>query len=184
MWMAPVELAQLHAVLLGLGPRSGLEWGAGGSTRWVLEQIPTLERYVSVEHDEAWHARVAGELDDPRLVLHHVAPNVEPPFRTWRNRRERRSVLQWRLGCEHDPAWMADYVAHPRSLGLGPYDFVLVDGRARVFCIEEGYRLLRPGGVVVVHDGQRPEYAPVLDRLGAVRLNPWEQGQVVVVRKP
>lgn len=185
-WMDDVELSQLHAIVAATGPRAGLEWGAGGSTRWMLEHVATLERYVSIEHDAEWHAKVAGELVDPRLELHHVAPNVDPPGTTWSNRKEKRAILQWRDGCEDDPTWMADYVAAPRALGLAPgdVDFVLVDGRARVHCIREGYALLAPGGVLVLHDGERKRYRATLEALGAVFLQPYRQGQIVVIRKP
>ena len=183
-WMADIELSQLQAVLAALGPRTGVEWGAGGSTRWVLEHVPTIERYTSIEHDGQWHGKVAAELDDPRLDLHHVAPNVASPGSTWSNRREQRAILAWRDGCEDDPSWMADYVARPRAAGVADVDFVLVDGRARIYCIAEGFDLLRPGGVLVVHDGQRERYRDTLRALGAVFLEPYRQGQIVVVRKP
>ena len=79
---------------------------------------------------------------------------------------------------------MADYVARPGQLGM-EFDFVLVDGRARIHCLVEGWKLLRPGGVILIHDAQRPEYHDTVRSLGrAVFLEPWEQGQICFVRKP
>src|SRR5690606_23311288 len=77
------------------------------------------------------------------------------------------------------------YVDFPASLDT-IFDFVFIDGRARSFCIEAGWPLLRSGGVLVVHDAQRPAYHPALARLGArpVFLEPFRSGQICLVRKP
>jgi hypothetical protein len=183
-WMDPYELSQMHAVIAAIAPRVGLEWGSGGSTKWMLENVPSLERYVSIEHNEAWYEKVRDQLDDDRLILEHVMPNVPSPGPTWQTRAEHRAVKAWRLACEQDPSYMVDYVARPRQLDVGPYDFILVDGRARCPCMREGMELLRPGGVMVLHDGQREEYRATCDALGAVFLEPWASGQIVVMRKP
>jgi hypothetical protein len=61
-----------------------------------------------------------------------------------------------------------------------------VDGRARRFCLKAGWDLLRPGGVLVLHDAQRTDYHDVLFSLGPspVLLEPWRRGQLALVRKP
>jgi hypothetical protein len=59
-----------------------------------------------------------------------------------------------------------------------------VDGRARCFCLKEGFDLLRPGGVIVLHDAQRADYHDAVKSLGeAIFLEPWKQGQICLVRK-
>ena len=45
----------------------------------------------------------------------------------------------------------ADFAA---TLGTS-FDFVRVDGRARSLCVREGFELLRPGGVLAMHDAHR-----------------------------
>ena len=183
-WMDPYELSQMHAVLVAIAPRVGLEWGSGGSTKWMLEHIPSLQRYVSIEHDRAWYEKVRGKLSDDRLILEHVAPNVPSPGNTWKNKAEHQAIVDWRRGCEEDPSYMADYIGRPRQLDVGPFDFILVDGRARCPCMREGMELLRPGGVLVLHDGQREEYRSTCESLGAVFIEPFATGQIVIMRKP
>jgi SAM-dependent methyltransferase len=51
---------------------------------------------------------------------------------------------------------LADYVEFPRK--FAPYDFILVDGRARVPCLEEAFDLMRPNGIVLLHDSNRRHY--------------------------
>ena len=85
--------------------------------------------------------------------------------------------------AETDASLLRSYVEFPASLGQS-FDFVLVDGRARCFCMKAGFSLLRPGGVMVLHDAQRVEYHATAKSLGrAVFLEPWKQGQICLVRK-
>lgn len=177
--MDPAEWGALEAVLTALHPRFVLEWGSGGSTKAILRAAPSIERMVSIEHDAGWAERVREHVTDPRLELHHVAPDRPMPPGVSRKERE-----AWDRRAEDDLALMASYVARPRTLGLA-FDLVLVDGRARNFWLPEGFDLLRPGGVLVLHDAQREYHHPVVRGLGrAVFLSPWKRGQICLVRKP
>jgi hypothetical protein len=177
-WMDPIEFSQMLAVLHTLAPRRGLEWGSGGSTKAVLEHCAFVERWVSIEHDAAWHGRVAEDVRDPRLLLQLMEPDVaatDPSEKT---------LIEWAAGAETDRSVMQRYLDFPGSLDEA-FDFVLVDGRARCFCIQEGFRLLRPGGVLLLHDAQREAYHPALRSVGTpVFLEPFKQGQIAMVRKP
>jgi hypothetical protein len=177
--MHPIEFSQLLAALHALAPRRCLEWGSGGSTRAVLEECGFIERYVSIEHDRVWYDKVRAAVTDPRLFLHHVpADRPMPPGRHTAPEQE-----AWDAQAEADPAVLATYVAFPTTLGM-TFDFVLVDGRARIHCIPVGFRLLRAGGLLVVHDAERREYHPPLYELGEpVFLEPWKQGQICLLRK-
>jgi predicted O-methyltransferase YrrM len=179
-WMDPSEFSQLLTAVFAVHPARVLEWGSGGSTRALLEQCPFIERYVSIEHDPEWYALVKARVTDPRLSLHHVPPALPPPPRG-----AKRSVVQeWNLRAERELAVMAQYVAFPRTLGL-TFDFVLVDGRARTFCLREGFELLAPGGVLVLHDAQRAEYHDAVRALGtSLFLTPWTAGQICLIHKP
>jgi hypothetical protein len=188
-FMHPVEFAQLAALLQGLGPRRCLEWGSGGSTAACLRLLPTVETWVSIEHDRAWHDRVRDLIDDPRLSLHHVPPTEPEPPRpegargaaldAWRT-----TWRAWIAACETRPSILAEYVALPGRLH-DRYDFILVDGRARNACLRAGWELLGPGGVMVLHDAQRPVYHDTVRALGSfLFVEPWVQGQLCVLRRP
>lgn len=178
-WMDPIEFSQLCAVLETLAPRHVLEWGCGGSTKAVLERSPFIERYVSVEHVGDWYAKVKAQVTDPRLSLHHVP--ADQPLSPGSHSHE--TIVAWDARAEAEPAVMKSYVEFPASLGLS-FDFVLVDGRARRFCLAKGFELLRSGGVIVLHDAQREQYHDALRALGrAVFLEPYKQGQIALVHK-
>ncbi len=184
-YMHEVELAQLLDIVLPLRPRRVLEWGSGGSTAMFLSRVPSIELLVSIENDAAWYERVREAIDDPRLQLFLVGPNHPPPSTTGLSPKAARAALSaFHLRCEREPELMHDYVARPKTLGHR-FDLVLVDGRARSFCIAAGWDLLEPGGVLLLHDAQRPEYKEAMLRLGSPQwLEPWHQGQLCVARKP
>lgn len=179
-YMHPAEFAQVSAVFEALQPKRVLEWGSGGSTRALLQAFPFIERFVSVEHHPEWYALVREVMKDPRLSLHHVPPDVPPHS----YRVPMRKLGPWMQRAEVDPVVMASYVTFPATLGT-PFDLVLVDGRARTFCMRAGWELLVPGGVMLLHDAQRPEYRSTLQSFPrAAMLEPFYQGQVAIIRKP
>jgi hypothetical protein len=179
-WMDPIEFSQVTAVIEAVAPRNFLEWGSGGSTRALLENCPFVERYVSIEHDPLWHGQVSARIRDPRLSLHLVPADVPTP-----DPKSHKTIkADWNLRAETDASMMRTYVGFPRTLGL-QFQLVLVDGRARTFCLREGFDLLAPNGVLLLHDAQRSEYHETMRSLGrAVFLTPWKQGQVCLLRKP
>ena len=176
--MSDVEFSQVLAVFETLAPKLCLEWGSGGSTRVLLERCPFIESYLSIEHDEVWYETVREQITDLRLQLHCVPPDDPlPPDAT------RKAEIEWCARAEVDRAMFKSYVERPRTLHSS-YDLVIVDGRARNFCLAEGYDLLRPGGVLLLHDAQREDYHAAVRQLGrALFLEPWSQGQVCIVRK-
>lgn len=145
-WMRYWEIDVVEDVLRALQPRRCLEWGSGYSTMRFAGLLAPEARWLSVEHDRAWHERVremaAGLPDTHAAVeLHCAPPNREP----WTDAHGD--------GAAED---LADYIAFPAD--RGPFDFILVDGRARVHCLVAARDLVRPDGIVMLHDANRPHY--------------------------
>lgn len=179
-YMHPVEWSQVLAAVSARSPKRVLEWGSGGSTRALLRRVPSIERLVSIEHDPDWHKRVATLIDDARLHYHLVeaAEPYEGPFD------DGPRFVAWVEEAERRREMFDRYVDHPKTLDE-TFDLVIVDGRARRFCIPVGWELLEPGGVLIVHDAQREAYHPALRDCGEpLFFEPWHQGQVALVAKP
>lgn len=182
-YMHPVEFSQLLAIVESCAPKDVLEWGAGGSTAALLREFPFIRRYVSVEHNQQWYEKVRAGICDDRLTLLFRPPSVPEPTIKPRDRASRKAHASWSRRCEHEPDLLRDYISDGAD-ALESYDFVLVDGRARSFCIRAGWEKLRPGGVLVVHDAQREDYRQAIAGLGRARyLEPWHQGQVCLIRR-
>ena len=61
-------------------------------------------------------------------------------------------------------------------------DLVFVDSRAKVFCALAAVSVLKPDGVIVVHDWSRSEYRPLLDYFEMVEAIEPPAGDLVVLK--
>ena len=184
-WMHPIEFSQIEAVLQTLAPVRMVEWGSGGSSRAWLDMLPSLELLWSVEHNVEWAEKVRNDIEDPRFHLVHEAPiGTEEPEFIPRNSESGHIHREWCLLLEQDASIMARYIESPTNANV-TFDVALVDGRARIHCLRKAFELVRPGGMVILHDAQREEYHATVHDLGTpVFLEPWVQGQVCLIRVP
>lgn len=132
-WM---KEAEYKLILKYLMPHYNmLEWGAGKSScLWSI----FVNKLLSIEHNVKWAEQVKEHLQPNQNVV--AAP---------RNTR----YANYRIRKKPTPANAYDeYIHAPEFLG-GPYDAVLVDGRARPQCAFEALHLLRDlNSVVFIHD--------------------------------
>ena len=153
------------------GLQSGVEFGCGGSTRLLLEELGGS--LVSVESDPLWLARLR---EDP--VCRGAAT-----ARRWRGlHADLGPVGQW--GWPRDPARHADgalYWDAPWMFCPTP-NFVLVDGRFRVACALAALARLEPEGIVAMHDfWGREHYRPILEYADLIGTT---ASLVLLARKP
>jgi predicted O-methyltransferase YrrM len=140
-WMRPQEEDIVREVLRRLQPLRCLEWGSGMSTLQFPGLLPADSRWLSIEHDRHWADVVRRANPRPNVATAHVPADIP----------------EWN---GEDPArTFASYLRYPAA--YGPYDFILVDGRARVAAIETAISLVAEGGVVILHDANRAAYAEV-----------------------
>ncbi|MEM6290435.1 MAG: hypothetical protein AAGA54_04190 [Myxococcota bacterium] len=188
--MSPEEQSQVSAVFAAVRPARVIEWGSGGSTLLLPALYDTIEQYVSVEHNKAWHARVEQHIDASRVEVLFRPPaeaDPEPPmFKEGGKGKTLPEYAEWSDRAERDRSIMASYIDAPFERIATP-DLTLVDGRARRFCIEAAWSALPSGGVLVVHDAQRGQYIEKIEEVCDGRAEwmlPWSRGQVCVARKP
>ena len=93
-----------------------LEYGSGTSTIQISKVVKKL---ISVEHDKEWYTKILPQLPNNVTYLFHP-PDF--PYDNW-----------------HDGTFteFANYIMSP--LDLGPYDVIIIDGRARVDCCIQSY---------------------------------------------
>lgn len=185
----PCELSQLFAAISAVQPRRMIEWGSGGTTLVIPGTFQSIERYVSVEHNEQWHARVGKVVDDPRVSCLFRPPHAsapEPAMFEESGGKTRQEYVDWTERCENEREILERYVEAPFEIE-DEYDVALIDGRARRFCIERAWQGVRSGGLLLIHDSQRDDYKAVVHGLGGGQplwLEPWHRGQVCVLRRP
>ena len=124
-----------------------LEYGSGQSTIEIAEKCRSI---VSVEHQEDWYNKTLRIIpDNCELLFKKPTLHYEPP---------------------HDGTYeeFEDYVKAP--LSKGPFDIILIDGRARVACASICKRLGHKDTIVFMHDFERPEYQEALTYLEQVAI--------------
>lgn len=120
---------------------SVLEFGSGGSTVWLAARVG---RVVTLEDQDHWAGMV------PRL------PNVEMRI----------------VSCSGGD-WYNDGPDALYSTGAadsGPFDAILVDGKARTDCAKEALKLISEDGFIVLDDLHDPLVRPAMGVLDASNL--------------
>lgn len=132
------------------------EFGAGASTAWLARRAGEVD---SVEHDAEYVAYVQELLaDTPGVKLHAVPPTPATAKTVIRSQRHGHQDLDF-----------ADYVATIDQVG-GPFDLVVVDGRARMDAFRRALEHLKDDGVVVFDNIRRKRYWEVVSKLPGLRF--------------
>ena len=147
--MVQIEVDEIVGKIKSM-PENGkmVEWGSGGSTCKWLDSITSLQKLISIEHNENWYNRVS------RAVKKHFG---EPSNFQYLH-------IPEQYGFEHGYATVTE--EHP--LGLGPYinpdadiwdaDNYLIDGIARATCaMMVLLKNTNPNAIVYMHDHEGRE---------------------------
>ena len=141
----PYRAAEAVAAALPPGGRV-FEFGGGGSTLWLHDLGATL---TTVEHHKGWYEELRSLLpDDVTLIL-------------------REPTSDGTASSESEPGFFDDYVATIAEVADDSLDLVIVDGRARVACGTAAMDKVKPGGMLLLDDSDRPRYAQLVERLAA-----------------
>lgn len=137
-------------VASALPPRPRVfEYGGGGSTLWLHDRGAQV---TVAEHDAGWHAQLAAALPTGVRVL------LVPP------------QPAGSITSAVEPGFFDDYAAAADGEPDGSLDLVIVDGRARVDCALRAMPKVKPGGLLLLDDTDRPRYRPAADALAG-----WER---------
>lgn len=136
------EIIIIKEILKKRKPRMCLEWGTGYSTLYFPKCLEEDFRWISIEHEKQWFKKIKQLIADGRISVYYVPPNQWPPTDPY---------------ADGSLADFKDYVEFPERLNE-KFDFILVDGRARKFCLIKAFELLRDDGIIVLHDANRQYY--------------------------
>lgn len=135
----------------------GLEYGSGFSTLFFSKHLKHL---TSIEHNEEWFKIVKAKLNAEKInnVDYHFIPankngtNNESTF-----------YKDYQL-TEKDFTIRKEYHAYFSFVSTFPeehFNFIIVDGRARVECCLNAIPKLKAGGLFVLDNSDRQRYKPV-----------------------
>jgi hypothetical protein len=148
-WWTYAAIARVEMFLQGRNARV-FEFGSGASTLWLARRA---DHVYSVEHDLEFAEVVAGLEPSIRNVTFITAPPVMD------NTSE--MIRSGRKGFEGLD--FTDYVKSIEAIG-GTFDLIVIDGRARIACLERAVEHLSPDGLILFDDIRRPRYRSALER--------------------
>ncbi|MGA8259886.1 MAG: glycosyltransferase [Arenicellales bacterium] len=151
-WLQFAELAENTNVLFVRMPRSGDQKPLG-----LLPPDLAYFENVLLRHDRIdvleWGAGYSTKYFTEFLTRHDIEY-------TWRAMEHQEkwydAVRRW--GLRNVEIVLADKDSHEYLSPSGTYDLIYVDGRNRVKCLQSAKKLLKPGGIVLLHDAERRRY--------------------------
>lgn len=141
-FMEYFEIEAISFLLARLKPLKVLEWGSGQSTLFFSQFIDENSEWHAIEHVEDWALKISLTNTNTNVKIHHVPAN-NPKF-------DNNQIS----GASYDD--FKNYLELPSD--LGPFDLIIVDGRARVSCLEKASTYLSPNGLIILHDANRKRY--------------------------
>jgi hypothetical protein len=150
-WLSPPAIRVLDALLAK--DHVGFEFGSGRSTFFLAKRIRQL---TSLEHDSSWFEKVNAEVRAmPHVRLFLIQQETgDKPFLIRRSSDD--------LTVEYTPATcFTKYASFINQFPDHSFDFILVDGRARVECTTNALPKLKPGGMLILDNSERKRYQPI-----------------------
>jgi predicted O-methyltransferase YrrM len=139
----------------------GLEYGSGKSTLFFAAR---LKKLVSIEHNKEWYDFVNNLLKAKNVI------NVEYVYAPKNLKLKDATLLFHDSHDIKDSNFRirSDYENYFEVVNKYPdnyFDFILIDGRARVECTFNSIAKLKQGGIMVLDNSERKRYQPVHKRL-------------------
>jgi predicted O-methyltransferase YrrM len=144
-WWTYDAIDQVEQFLGERGNARVFEYGSGASTVWLAKRSAHV---TSVEHEAGWCDILRPRLADfDNITLNVVASDATPDADTAFH-----SVKPGYRGTS-----FRAYVEAIRDAD-GPFDLIVIDGRARPACLAEAVNHLADGGMIVFDNSHRAPY--------------------------
>lgn len=127
------------------------EFGSGGSTLYFSTKV---KKVISVEHDEIWFNKLNSKIDNKHI--NNIDLTFAPP---------QKNDIPKVISNSDDRYLGYDYFNYVNSINTYPdsyFDFIVVDGRARVECLNASIKKLKAGGYLLFDNSNRERYKSIL----------------------
>lgn len=139
------ELIIFEELISNLQPNKILEWGAGYSSLYFPKFLNGDFQWMSIENNSDWVKHLNEKGLDKRVEIVFVAENEKAHYGYYKEGINDGSYGDFK-----------DYIEYP--LDKGPFDYIVIDGRARSECLKKSFDIIADDGVVVIHDANRKDY--------------------------
>ena len=152
-WTSPGSILFFDKVLTN--NMVGLEYGSGRSTIYFAKKLKQL---VSIEHNPEWFKKVSNQLKSNRIQNVDYFLAIKEKFSL--NPDDIDIYMN-----EHDEYEsknnFKNYYSKVNEYPDSFFDFVMIDGRARVHCGLNAMTKLKKGGIFVLDNSERQRYNPL-----------------------
>ncbi len=155
-WLSPVAIDFFDKFLTA--EMIGLEYGSGFSTQFYAERI---NKIVALEHHEEWYKKIKKGLKETGLnnvEYRHIPKGIKRKLKT------KDYFPQLHKDFEIHSAFLK-YFEYVKQYPNEYFDFVIIDGRARVETGLNSMPKLKSGGVMILDNSERERYKPLMDIL-------------------
>ena len=130
-----------------------LEYGSGNST-FLFSYF--VKKYISIEHNNGWYSKVNGKIRKMNLkhIDHFYIPASDHQPHDHMDLEE--------FNQEKGSLLFFEYICFPEKLNT-IFDFVFIDGRARVHCCNFMKKFIHKNSLIFFHDWERSYYHSVLE---------------------
>lgn len=154
-WTSPASIAVFNQLLQK--DMVGFEWGSGSSTLFFAKRIQKL---ISIEHHQGWFQKVKSDIKENSINnVDYFFVDVKYP-----DQHLDKDGYQAALNQKQTEAYRK-YFSFIDQYPDEHFDFVIVDGRARVECGKHAIPKLKSGGFLVLDNSERPRYKPLIEKL-------------------
>lgn len=140
------------------------EYGTGGSTLYFLDKGCNV---ISVEHDPEYYKKVSelancpkwnGLLIEPTIIDFHSYDRETTDKTNLNQGRELNSVTYKSKAKTYENMNFKEYVSSIDQYPDNHFDIILIDGRARNYCLRHSKNKLKKSGYIILDDAERKEY--------------------------
>ena len=154
------------------------EWGMGGSTLFLAKRC---RKVISVEHNSRWFEMVRAAI--MKNLTGFALTRAKRRF--WKQVSPELHLVKGELCGDgaipgsgsgshgYEDIDFSKYVNFMDQYPLDYFDFILVDGRARMDCFEKAIPHCRPGGYIVLDNSDYDRYKDRLRGIGMNKLKGW-----------
>jgi hypothetical protein len=132
------------------------EYGAGSSTLFFSQKV---KKIISIEHDLSWFNYFTKTVEN--LKFENIELNFFQP--------KKKNPESIKYGSKHDLKWKNyDFEKYVESIDQYEddyFDLVVIDGRARDFCLEKAIPKVKPGGYILFDNADRELYGFTLQEI-------------------
>jgi hypothetical protein len=125
-----------------------LEYGSGESTLEISKIVKSL---VSIEHQQVWFDK--------------ISPSIPTNCKLILSLPDKKYIEGGHCGTYEQ---FETYINSP--IQYGPYDIILIDGRARIECSKICNKLSHEDTIIFVHDWHREEYHEICKYLHLIEV--------------